>query len=285
MTDDTDEKMVQRLRRQKCRQKLRLTHADKSCEWWLESFKEYFELRGRELYKRKDGSNGAKAGDKAGCIGNRGYLRVKLHERGFYVHRIIYQLFHNKAIDDKAIIDHIDGNRLNNDPSNLREVTRSQNGRNRSGAQANSQTGVLGVSPRSGGKFEARIRGNGKMVCLGCFATEAEAKRTRAAAAFEFFGVHASKTEFIGIDVNAPDFIRLRRSLMMKLLYRSSKKLFRLREAYDIERTPELELAIRLETAYHAEIIKTPSIQAILTIPSQPMPPPSQKSAQLEFAF
>jgi len=212
-------------------------------------------------------------------------LKVQLHGRKFFVHRIIHQLFHNKAIDDKTIIDHIDGNKLNNDPSNLREVTNAQNLRNRRGAQADSQTGILGVSPCRSGRFAATIEVSGRTVHLRQFATEAEAKRTRAAAAFEFFGAHASKAEFVGIDVDDLDFIRLRRSLMMKLFYRSSKKLFRLREAYDIKRTPELEQAIRLETAYNAEIIKTPTMQAILTTPSQPTPPQPEKSAQLEFAF
>lgn len=71
-------------------------------------------------------------------------------------------------------IDHIDGNRFNNEWSNLREATRQQNSQNRHGPQKNSSTKVLGVF-KSGKKFKAQIVHNKQSFYLGTYKTKEEA--------------------------------------------------------------------------------------------------------------
>ena len=59
-----------------------------------------------------------------------GYYKVRLSNNGlvsdYMVHKLVYQLF-NDDYDDTKIIDHIDGNKLNNHKDNLRQVTVSEN--------------------------------------------------------------------------------------------------------------------------------------------------------------
>lgn len=59
-----------------------------------------------------------------------GYYKVRLSEKGMVedvmIHKLVYQLFCG-AIDDKKVIDHIDGNKLNNNINNLRQITLSEN--------------------------------------------------------------------------------------------------------------------------------------------------------------
>lgn len=59
-----------------------------------------------------------------------GYYKVRLSNNGLvqdvFLHKIVYQLFQNDY-DANLIIDHIDGNKLNNNINNLRQVTSSEN--------------------------------------------------------------------------------------------------------------------------------------------------------------
>lgn len=60
-----------------------------------------------------------------------------------YNHRIIWELF-NGSISNHLVIDHIDGDPLNNKINNLRQVTMSVNNRNRK-ADSRNKSGITGV--------------------------------------------------------------------------------------------------------------------------------------------
>lgn len=75
------------------------------------------------------------------------------------------------------LVDHIDGNTLNNQKSNLRFASHSENACNRD-KPSNNTTGFKGVSARNDcNKFTAQIRYKGKKFHLGFFDTAEEAAR------------------------------------------------------------------------------------------------------------
>ena len=60
-----------------------------------------------------------------------GYYKVRLSNNGltkdYMIHQLVYKLFNGDYDKNKFIIDHIDGNKLNNDINNLRLLTNSEN--------------------------------------------------------------------------------------------------------------------------------------------------------------
>jgi hypothetical protein len=103
-----------------------------------------------------------------------GYLQLILDDKGkqkhYYIHRLVACAYLGLDLEDKKqIVDHIDGDRLNNDISNLRIVTKQQNGFN---------TKARGCSwHKQAKKWRARIMLDGKEIALGLFDTEEEARQ------------------------------------------------------------------------------------------------------------
>lgn len=87
-------------------------------------------------------------GDIAGNLDKDGRFSVAFRENGKqvrkYCHRIIWEIF-NGEIPKGMVIDHIDGNPMNNNIDNLRLTTYCGNNRNRARDSRNS-SGINGVS-------------------------------------------------------------------------------------------------------------------------------------------
>jgi len=130
------------------------------------------------------------AGKKAGYVNPvNGYMRCRIDGRDFWAHRVVFALVHGRFPNEQ--IDHIDGDRRNNRPENLREVSDAENKRN-SARPSHNTSGVMGVSwHKASGKWRARIRAQGKLVHLGLFRDFDEAVRARKAAEREH-GFHAN---------------------------------------------------------------------------------------------
>lgn len=79
----------------------------------------------------------------------------------------MWSMFRGKLVGQ---IDHINGVRSDDRIENLRDVPISGNQQNKRAAQANSHTGLLGVSSR-GGRYMARIKVSGRHVYLGTYDT------------------------------------------------------------------------------------------------------------------
>lgn len=105
------------------------------------------------------------------------------HTVGFQrqMHRVIMGIY-----DPKIMVDHSNGNTLDNRRINLRIASRAQNGGNRK-LNSNNQSGLKGVYQK-GKKWCASIRENGKLTFLGNHDTPLAAHEAYCAAAKRIFG-------------------------------------------------------------------------------------------------
>lgn len=119
------------------------------------------------------------------------YYAVTLKFMGigkYKMHRLLLGLTHKDGI----IVDHIDGDGLNNQRSNLRIVTTQQNGFNRRN-NINSFSKYKGVNYHKKQKtFRANIKINGKPIFIGNYKSEIDAARAYNEKAKELFGEFAN---------------------------------------------------------------------------------------------
>ena len=73
----------------------------------------------------------ARKGDNAGYVGKNGYWTVRLNGKTVKLHRVVWVLYNKEDLDTSLVIDHIDRNRSNNHPSNIRATTYSENNKNK----------------------------------------------------------------------------------------------------------------------------------------------------------
>ena len=102
-----------------------------------------------------------------GTTSAKGYRVAKVDRRSYGVHRLVW-LYHHGAWPDGEL-DHIDADKLNNDISNLRIATRSENMQNLAGR------GTAFKPNRKVKQWEARIYDRGRAIHIGSFLTEQEA--------------------------------------------------------------------------------------------------------------
>jgi hypothetical protein len=128
--------------------------------------KELFEYKDGQLYWKNPTSSRCKSGQVAGAIGKRGYWRVGVNYKHYTTHRIVFLLFHGYL---PKLIDHIDGNCLNNKIENLREATTSENLRN-SKLSAKNTSGTKGVTwDKQTKSWSVGIMVNYKQIRIGRF--------------------------------------------------------------------------------------------------------------------
>jgi hypothetical protein len=126
---------------------------------------------------------------QAGTVNSKGYLMVSIHGRDMLAHRVIWLMTTGEWPDRD--IDHEDGDGLNNQLSNLRLATESQNLAN-SKKRSDNSTGWKGVSFNKGfGRYIAQIGANGKKYYLGHFATAEDAHAAYVEAAKKYHGEFA----------------------------------------------------------------------------------------------
>jgi hypothetical protein len=112
---------------------------------------------------------------------------TNVHPEGYYIghvlrvpipkHIVIWILLYGERA--KGVIDHIDGDRKNNHPSNLRDVSHQENCKNQSKPKSNT-SGVCGVSwKKASRKWTAGIRVDGRRLHLGYFEDFSDAVEAR----------------------------------------------------------------------------------------------------------
>jgi hypothetical protein len=109
---------------------------------------------------------------------NKGYMRVRMFGRQFGAHRVVHALHYCQELSGELFVDHIDGNSMNNRPTNLRLVTLRENNRNRNRLNANNKSGVSGVFWHTQKqKWRAELKLKEGAVFLGAFDNLEDAKR------------------------------------------------------------------------------------------------------------
>ena len=145
---------------------------------------ELFDYRDGELYwKERISRYSIDLSKPAGFIGYGGYRSIRIEGKDYRAHRLVWKYHYGK--DPKEFIDHIDGNRSNNNMENLREATRQQNNFNKA-THKNNELGIKGVR-KDRNKYRALIMINGKSKNLGVFNTIEEARLAREEAENKLF--------------------------------------------------------------------------------------------------
>lgn len=120
-------------------------------------------------------------------IGEHGYRYGAVLGRKVKAHRVAWAL--HFGVWPCGVIDHINGDRLDNRIANLRDTDHAGNGRNakRSTANRSGHTGVSWCATQA--KWKVQIRDRGRKVTVGRYASLAEAVSARDRANLEF-GYH-----------------------------------------------------------------------------------------------
>lgn len=106
-------------------------------------------------------------GDVAGTKGLHRYASIKIKNRSYAAHRLVWLYMHGRLPEHD--IDHINHVKTDNRLCNLREATRAENGRNRAMSSQNT-SGFKGVfMEKKTGMWTAACKMNGVLHCLGRF--------------------------------------------------------------------------------------------------------------------
>jgi len=135
---------------------------------YLKTVLNYDPVAGAIAWKTRP-SKKIRQGDVAGYVNYQKYCAVKINGKTYPTHRIIWAFEH--GIWPKASLQHIDGNKLNNHISNLKEFVKIQH------QKPTDRTGRLPGTTfhKKTGKWQAAITINGQQKYLGLFLTELEA--------------------------------------------------------------------------------------------------------------
>ena len=136
----------------------------------LKRCNELFSVESGKLIRTATQSPNAKIGEVAGWIDNTGYMKVRVDGKTLLVHRVIFLMTTGTL---PTLVDHIDGDILNNKPDNLREASKSQNRWNCK-PNKGSQSGVKGVY-FDRGRWKALVNYKGRRYYLGMFSSVKEA--------------------------------------------------------------------------------------------------------------
>lgn len=121
-----------------------------------------------------------------------GYLLIDLYKNGIMknmrIHRLVAETFELPKRKDQKTVDHIDGDRSNNNLSNLRYANQSEQAFNRY-TWKNNTSGFKGVDfDQHTNKYRSRIQIDGKRQSLGYFQTAQQASDAYQAKAMELHG-------------------------------------------------------------------------------------------------
>jgi len=154
----------------------------------LRSLFDYDENTGYLTWRKRDdvapAFNGRFAGKRAGSIDGK-RMQVMVNHRNVGYHRVIWKWVY--GTDPAAEIDHINGNFYDNRLANLREADRNLNAKNRGPTKGRALPKGVRLQ-KDCKRYQAYLRLNGALVCLGYFATPEAAHTAYLKAAKDAWG-------------------------------------------------------------------------------------------------
>ncbi len=118
-------------------------------------------------------------------INKRGYLNARIDKKLRLLHRLVMRA------PEHVLVDHINGDKMNNQRDNLRKASFAENMYNL-GVRKGSKSGYKGVT-KKGEKWLARIQYKKKQYTIGTYDTKEEARDAYNARAVELFGDFARR--------------------------------------------------------------------------------------------
>jgi len=119
---------------------------------------------------RAGNDRNVKAGDVAGTINNRGYRAIKVKGKVYQAHRLAWLYVHGEW---PRVIDHREGNKLDNRISSLKEGSQRENSQNTHKHRNGRLVGCY--FHKKSQKWLAQIEINGTLKYLGLYQTELDA--------------------------------------------------------------------------------------------------------------
>lgn len=166
--------------------------ADQDFTLTYEYLHELFEYRDGDIYRKKSVSSLGRAYKKAGCLGKSGYLQTVINKKHYSNHRLIFLMHHGYLPVSPKMVDHINGNKLDNRIENLRESTRSQNAMNCKIRKTNT-TGYKNVYwAKARNKWQVSVKVEGKNKHIGFFDDINLAKLAAQEARNKYYGEFAN---------------------------------------------------------------------------------------------
>jgi hypothetical protein len=128
---------------------------------------EYFDYQdGKLLWSKMSGTRSDLVGKEAGSINEQNYRRIKIGNKLYMAHRVVFMYHHGYMPTE---VDHIDCDRQNNRIENLRAVSKKENCWNRK-MPTNNTSGIKGVCwHKSTNRWYVQLQVNKKMKYLGTY--------------------------------------------------------------------------------------------------------------------
>jgi hypothetical protein len=170
-------------------------------------FKEISFLRGYGISKSGEIKNLKTNKILKPCLHNTGYYIVFLKGKTYKIHRLLALMFISNP-NNKPCVDHIDGNKSNNNIFNLRWATYRENSQNKKLNQKN-KTGYTGIQLQKNKKqikYRVFIKYNDKNLYLGTFDNLNDAINKRIEAEDKYHSefnknISLLEAEFININI------------------------------------------------------------------------------------